>query len=205
MRASMRCGPITRYCTYRAELSHGTTRASPRRATCDEPRRRGFDRLKLDLHFRHEGRPPRPFNAADITRYHTYLETFPKIAVRRKARRIEIPPSPASNNSRPKRYVHSMAHVEGGPRCRTSTLRRWSPGRQAQSPRSPPRPTHSSLGSVVRARDRPTGRSSETPPMITRRSATTRGQTSWRAIARAVALGLISSRGEFATLPSELL
>lgn len=50
----------------------------------------GFDCIRLDMHFKHEGRAPRPFAAADIERYHRYLDSFPKLTVRRKASRIEI-------------------------------------------------------------------------------------------------------------------
>ena len=50
----------------------------------------GFNCVRLDMHFKHEGRAPRPFAAADIARYHQYLDTFPKVTARRKASRIEI-------------------------------------------------------------------------------------------------------------------
>ncbi len=50
----------------------------------------GFESLKVDLHFRHERHPPRPFGPEDISRYHVWLDTFPKITQRKKAKRIEI-------------------------------------------------------------------------------------------------------------------
>jgi uncharacterized protein YfeS len=61
-----------------------------REAFVDEKLGRGYERLELQLHFRHEGRPPRPFNAADVARYHRYVDEFPKVTVRTKAKRIEI-------------------------------------------------------------------------------------------------------------------
>jgi uncharacterized protein YfeS len=48
-----------------------------------------FDCIRIDLHFRHEGPPPGPFGPTDIARYHAYLETFPKITLRTKAKRID--------------------------------------------------------------------------------------------------------------------
>lgn len=82
---------ITRFGVYPG----GTAATEPialvlRNGLADDSFGAGFDCLRLDMHFKHEGRVPRPFAAADIERYHRYLASFPKLTVRRKASRIEI-------------------------------------------------------------------------------------------------------------------
>lgn len=49
-----------------------------------------FDNLFLEIHFRHEGKTPRPFDSSDVDRYHEYIAKLPLVRVRPAKRRVEV-------------------------------------------------------------------------------------------------------------------
>jgi len=50
----------------------------------------GLEEILVELHYRHVGPPPQAFSTKNITEWHKYLGTLPKVIVQRKAKRVRI-------------------------------------------------------------------------------------------------------------------